>query len=423
MTRKKTWMLVCVGLALLCAAALAWGLRKEPEVDMNEIVTVYCLSQVRQSRNGEEMWTNLEYEYDEYGNIIRSTVYYSDISGYDPATTLYEYDARGNMTRCSDSYSDTVYTYDENDRLLTEEAHSHNGITAHYYTYCYDDAGRLTYQKEARYWRDEATVTEMINTYDEQGNLIKTENFYNDEAMATQLYTYDEKNQMIKKESVFQGRVSETATYTYDGEGRLLHYKEEMYDTPERATEIYREYDVRGNQISYKRYIGGKLQNDDTNRYDLFGRLISTKEMRGDSVSYQATYTYDILGRLIQTVALEPPQISIDYVPAEYNVVYTYQYDQRGNMVKQVMKHGKYGTEIRTREYDRNGNLLAWESGDYRMEWTYDQAGNLTRRYVRFSEDSEYHYEYVYITVRVPRWLAEKILEEQEEIMLPYQPL
>ncbi len=421
MRKKKGWILSLLGIMLLCTIGLTWALRKEPKVDMNEIVTVYCLSEVRQSRNGEEMWTQHEYEYDECGNIICSTRYYASFVGYDPDVIQYEYDDRGNMTRCNDFYSDTFYTYDENDRILTEEERSHNGLTTRCYTYRYDEAGRLTYQNETRNSWGEVTVYETINTYDEKGNLVKKETNFSGEPGRIEISTYDEKNQLIKKESFYQGTLCETVTYTYDRAGRLLHYKEELYNTPERATEIYRMYDFRGNEISYKRYIGGKLVDDETNTYNLFGRLTSTKEMRGTSLSYQATYTYDLFGRLIRKVTMEPPQITIDYTPAKYKVVYNYKYDLWGNKVEQVMEHEQIGTEISTWKYDQYGNQLVAEHGDFRIERTYDQTGKLTRKYVRMSEDSEYLYEYIYITVQVPRWMAENIWEKQDEMMFSYE--
>lgn len=415
---KKHWIFWAVCIVLVGAVAAAWLLQEEPEPDPNEIVTVYCLSEVRQSRNGEEMWTQDVFSYDEYGNMISHTHYYDEVTGYDPEVTEYAYDERGNLICQCDRYAKTVYTYDENDRVLSENRYDgHNGEHEYSLSYEYDEAGHIIYEREARFSRTEITVTEHINTYDDIGNLIKIESTHNGVPGSTQVNTFDDKNRLIKTEHSNQGQVFETVTYTYDRAGRLLSYIEDHRTRPEETVERYYQYDLLGNKISYKRYIGGRLVDEETNIYDLAGRLTSETKMRGTSLSYQASYFYNIFGRLVRKVAQEPPEISIGYAPAQYQVIYDYAYDLWGNLVKQVREDEALGRKVTTWQYDRHKNRVVFESGDNHYEWTYDQEGNMVEKYLRFSEDSERRCEYRYITFRVPRWLAEKIQAWQAEFV------
>ena len=115
------------------------------------------------------------------------------------------------------------------------------------------------------------------------------------------------------------------------------------------------------------------------------------------------TYSYDS--------GEKPAQMEITYVketnPTGTRRIYTYTYDGRGNLIKQVLEAGDFYTETTHWEYDARGNLTKEYSSDTWSEdvwvrtlikYTYDTKGRIAER--EFSENGMqrfqkwiYHYD------------------------------
>ena len=387
---KKKWkVILCVVLAAVVVLIGLICAHREPEVDMNEMVTVYCISEIRYSPDGKEPRLCESFQYDAQGNMLSHT-FYNYFDGSEERTYTLEYDARGNCTRAPNGAGgEYVRSYDADDRLLTY-ANVYKGKERWKHVYAYDEAGRKT--TETYYFDGEESWKESY-TYDDQGNLIQTE-------------------------KIRDGIVIEKIVRTFDFAGRELSAIGDpiIGDPYAEKYAVYRKYDIRGNVISYRYYRGDTLAESVTKRYDLFGRLKFTETMEYGKLSYQATCFYDWRGYLVREECLMPPEIYIEAYPPVYEVVYTFKYDKKGNLVERVKDHGeKMGKDYFSWVYDERGNMLVSEAYGYRTERTYDEWDNvLTNR--RYSDTGELMDEtfYTYVSFQVPRWLAEKIWEQQK---------
>lgn len=401
---KKKWRItlwvvtICV-LAIVLAVILWHGAGKrnvrqpgeeQQNLDPNEIVTVWCLSEVWTGKVGEEKKLAYVYEYDANGNMLSQTTYWAEVFERNPSVHRYEFDDRGNLISQYDGEKPVVaYSYDERDNVLTKIEYDYYGEEWIRYVYTYDEQDRiLTFSKFSNgelSWED-------VNTYDAQGNLIREETY-------------------------IDGKVENTKTYAYDQNGRIITsvYVDNL--SPHLSSESYYQYDEMGNELSYKWYQAGKLRTERTNTYDLFGRLKTEKKIEDGRVSYEATYTYDGKGNLIRVESMQGAEIYVDDPGPLRPVVITYKYDQYGNKVEKVKDRGDHGTEVFTWVYDRHGNLLVEDYWDNHIERTYDEWGNILTKRHRPSSGPEKETEYTYVSFQVPRWLAEKIQAWQQEFL------
>ena len=199
-----------------------------------------------------------------YDNLYRLTE--EDIT--DPVlgdeTISYTYDAFGNRLTKTDSTGVTNYTYDENDRLLTEEAPTYSN------TYTYDDNGN-TISKS-----DGTTVTNY--TYDYENRLIATQTGASQTA-----YDYDADG--IRVRSTANGTVT---NYLVDKNRDYAQVLEERDDIGSLIVSYIHGDDLisqnRGGSVSYYHYDGQmstrKLTDavemiTDTYVYDAFGILLN----------------------------------------------------------------------------------------------------------------------------------------------------
>lgn len=99
------------------------------------------------------------------------------------------------------------------------------------------------------------------------------------------------------------------------------------------------------------------------------------------------TYTYSYNG------GDKPARMEITYqrsdVPSDTRRIYTYSYDERGNLVKEELRTGDFHTKITQWEYDARGNLTkrshvdSWDATIYTVEtynYRYDTKGRIAER-------------------------------------------
>ena len=186
--------------------------------------------------------------YDEYGK----TLVEEWVNGEDGAiaTTIQyanTYDVRGNQLSSERTATPAdgwnwkqVYTYDENDKLLSVNIF---GVARREITSIYDDEGRLVREE----WDN--NVNSHINR--------------------VYIFSYDEKGQLItrEKDSMVDGEIDLRVTYTYDEDGNK---SAEKWDT-----------DANGFTNFFKTYS-----------YDEAGNLL-TQDISGDSGTSGYVYFYD----------------------------------------------------------------------------------------------------------------------------------
>lgn len=174
--------------------------------------------------NGRKVYN---YEYNDAGQLVHE---------YEaPLTELsyqcfYTYDAKGNLLseRYGDDYygyNTIAYTYDEHDNLLTV---AYDDELAASYTYEYDAAGNIIYEKETYDW------DYWEYKYDSKGNLLESFEYIHDGGTTREIYEYNADGNVVKNrlESItYYGYVEEgivmMALYmdmdsSYDAQGRLI---------------------------------------------------------------------------------------------------------------------------------------------------------------------------------------------------------
>lgn len=169
-----------------------------------------------------------------------------------------------------------------------------------------------------------------------------------------------------------------SSTFRYDREKREL---EEIY-IPAKGDEerrFYR-YDTNGNLIEeeFKSKAGEviRLQKFEYNKDGkLVKETITETNLNGSRTFYGITYAYDNKGNLttrqVATVLNYPganPDPNIKRIPQYKNKVFTFEYDEKGNQVKEISKdldkgRGSYTVE---KKYDKNGLVTSYESFDYK---------------------------------------------------------
>lgn len=407
--KKKQIILSVIGVILACAVAVAVILapRKEPEVDRNEIVTVYCVSEIRFATDDREQQISYTMEYDDYGNLIACTRYSSMVNDDSSRTNYCEYDERGNCTlRTLDDDRLIEYVYDGEDRVLRQTT-CWDGEVHEEYTYTYDEAGRTLKYTSLRY----GNYDEVIYTYDAKGRVLtKTE--ISDTLETVERYTYDAKGNKTRVDTEKNGQPYRTESWTYDRKGRVLsrvveYVEETTYDTNSSG---YYQYDTRGNELSYKLYRHDKLQGGHNSTYDVFGRLKTREIIDNGNLTQRMTFTYDIRGNLIRQESRERWEGHEDMRQS----VITFQYDKDGRMTQRVIDVEGMGESRNVWYYDQNGNLLVEEHNTGRVERTYDQWGNILTKFEYSDYTSVWKTYYSYVSFQVPRWMAEKIMAQQE---------
>ena len=299
-------------------------------------------------RNGK-LWSAEENEYDENGNLIKSSSYDADrkFTSY----SVYGYNESGKRIKISEYDGDdklTGYTEIKRDGkyVLSETVYDADGNKTEYTEYLENTPDYNTYSRTKRYekyengklaelreYNEDGRMTKLIS-YDGEGNkklyeeyvtlkvkhngyegisaVIKTRETYNDGKLEHRTeYEYDENGNRTK--------ISE-----YDGEGKLIEYAETKYD---------------GERIlSESRYDGnGKLIRRTEDEYDENGKKLKSSVYNNGGLEGYKSYHYNESGRLIKVTACDAYNRIVNYYEIEYT-------DENGN--------GK------THEYDKNGNLL-----------------------------------------------------------------
>ena len=323
--------------------------------------------------NGVLTEANTVTEYDERGNIVKST----DAKGN---AETFEYDIYDNLIKHTDKLGNiTLYTYSADGIDLLYITDALNRVTLYEY-YGLDDEPYLAHKvKKVSY----STGESVEFTYDEKGNTAsEVKNHTQDTAQYNAAYEYylDGK---LKKQTV-NGNVTEytykqlgelagvedeigEATYFYDGNGRLIS-----------------QIDEKGIITNYQLYLDGKVKSktiveggvtvfEESYEYNSAGLLVS-KAVEG-GVKYR--YIYDYAGRLI-----EEQEIHLSQTGQEVLKFSSYEYDRLGLLTKSIDSLGNVTLNF----YDQTKNLIltkkldsSAESNDRITEFAYDALNRLVQ--------------------------------------------
>lgn len=297
-------------------------------------------------RNGK-LWSAEENEYDESGNLIKSSSYDADrkftsysVYGYNESgkrIKISKYDGSGTLTEYTEIKRDGKY-------VLSETVYDADGNKTEYTEYLENTPDYNTYSRTKRYERYENGKLAELREYNEDGRMTKLIS-YDGEGNKK---LYEEYVTLKVKHNGYEGISAVIKTHETYNDGKLEHRTEYEYDENGNRTKIS-EYDGEGKLIEYTeaKYDGERILSE--SRYDGNGKLAELTEYNEDGKTLKRStykngglegyksYHYNESGRLIKVTACDAYNRIVNYYEIEYT-------DENGN--------GK------THEYDKNGNLL-----------------------------------------------------------------
>lgn len=290
-----------------------------------------------------------EKEYDESGNLIKSSSYDADrkFTGY----SVYGYNESGKRIKISKyDGSGTLTGYTEikrnGDYILSETVYDGDGNKTEYTEYLENTSDYATYSRKKRYEKYENGKLAELKEYNEDGKMTKRTSY--DGKGNKKLY--EEYVTLKVKHNGYEGTSTDIKTRETYNDGKLEHRTEYEYDENGNRTKIS-EYDGDGKLTEYtetkydgerilseSRYDGnGKLIRRTEDEYDENGKKLKSSVYNNGGLESYKSYHYDESGRLIKVTACDAYNRIVNYYEIEYT-------DENGN--------GK------THEYDKNGNLL-----------------------------------------------------------------
>ena len=352
--------------------------------------------------------TFMDFEYDDYGNVVGMTIsggnpisYYSQNTytsdgnylasqtDMNRITTSYGYDDYDLISKITNGKGvETTYTYDvNNDRQLSAAVNSLIRVNYAYtnaalsqitrndgqtYSFTYNSFGRTTAVKVG-------SITLVTYTYEAyNGNLLTTT--YNNGVVISNEYDELDRIIAIKINGVTKYK------YSYNGNGNLS----ELRDIDNNITICYN-YDINNRLISVWQTDGGDIaytyyKYDGKNRVSEYNCVMQTW---GPEFSHNYTYTYGSQDDKLEEI----------YVNDNDSITYTYDSVDRlasksvsatGINLQQLYYYndGEYMTNQISDLYVKLNNVTSKMFG-----YTYDAIGNITQITVGNSTESAYEYD------------------------------
>lgn len=267
---------------------------------------------ISEKNEGEEGGYTATYEYDADGKLLKLVL----TPEHDVETiTVKTYDAQGRLIRSDLTIPDSIpmvftdeYKYDQNNNLIETTGMSEGSMGNYKTVNVYDDKNRLIETIEDS---GEEMLTKTVFAYNEADSLVSAKTYSSPGYLFEEiLNSYNDKGQKIKTEYI-----------SYDEEGKVTYRRFEHYNELGLVT---LQEDYNSDQImSYKT----------ENTYDPKGLLIeavysSRSEDNVMGVDSHSKYKYDDKGKLIEDVSNYPRQ---GYSQITKRV---YEYDSRGNWTR-----------------------------------------------------------------------------------------
>jgi len=242
----------------------------------------------------------LAFRYDVSGKLIEKSEL--DSGGITVSVTRFFYDKNGNLVRRENSSDDTqvsrlVYRYDNRGNLTNEAMLLYDGSIDYRIAYFYDN--ELNRETNRVFYIANGVLEKWINfTYNEIGKVSFKSTFdAGNNLLSRTAYNYNPSGQLIR-ETLFSGaaRYGETAVYRYSG-GRIV--EERYLDSRNSLVKsVNRSFNDRGDILSViiRNYLPASVDWEYRYEYDGRGNLVKNEvyELQGNNrvLIYGKTYKY-----------------------------------------------------------------------------------------------------------------------------------
>ncbi|AZL74244.1 RHS repeat-associated core domain-containing protein [Pseudomonas oryziphila] len=355
------------------------------------------------------------------------TRHYYDAEGYtyriqhaDERSEWLFRDARKNVIRHlhADGSQDR-YTYDERSNRLQHIRADHSVVH-----YAYDDKDQLIKISDAEgglWLRDYDDAGNLVETVDPLGN--KTEFAYTSTGLLKAIkdangnekkMAYNDAGQLLE----YTDCSGKTSKWEYDELGRLVQASNALGESIQYAykagqlskvthadmTEERFERDAEGRLLAHV----DALDRCTTWRYTRSGLLAERVDALEHSVSYhwdrlgrlvgmanqnesRASFVYDLAGRRLEETGFDGLTTRYQYDPSSGRLASTQvgqrridlRFDAMGRLVERCASQGDQ-QQRETFAYDGNGKLIQALNAVSKLQWFYDDAGNLTREHQHY---------------------------------------
>lgn len=267
---------------------------------IKKIKSIYKKDFIVETENGktiEILTDDHTTHYDQNGNILeeKHRCWSDDQSEYTIESTSYIYNKEGKIAEMYEEHDDpqyplvddykTVYSYDDDGKLVEQAHYDRKGSLKRKYLHQYDERGRLIkktpykstidgklesdigtemtieYDEKNHIIKERYGIICKTSIYNEKGNLLLEESFADDKNIYE--YEFDEHGEVIVKyDNYFEyGILKETEITKYDN-GNIIEFITQKYDKNGKETEntkrVYTN-DEYGNIIKSTYYINGEL--------------------------------------------------------------------------------------------------------------------------------------------------------------------
>lgn len=307
-----------------------------------------------------------------------------DSDGSPYYTTVYTYDEKGNVLReqtldVNDMFlSGFACEYDDSGNTLLYQTLSGENEVSEWESYTYDENSNML--ENVLYGADGSVQSRFVNTYNEQGNLLTSENYTGDVLDSRDESIYDENGNLLTYTTYdADGVIAYLDQNTYDAQGNRIR-TETTYETNGIPSTFVTEaeFDDKGNLTLSKVYNDGFLTDRYEYQYDAQSRVTAYSMYEGNSTTAYSTseFEYDSNGNRSRVISKSEGFLLSDT---------RYTYDENQNVLSSVSVDEK-GQELSRSEYtyNENGDILTSTDYEYqeviaREESEYDEAGHLLR--------------------------------------------
>lgn len=231
--------------------------------------------------------------------------------------------------------------------------------------------------------------TEVLYTYDDNGNVIQTETKSRKEgetAWQSQITKtdYDIKGQ-VTGEYTPKGAEENVATkYTYDILGRKIREElpQESQDGSVNYQTVTTEYDNAGNMVAREEQIDGEKVARTEYTYDKRGNLVMVKSCMEDENAQYVQYVYDEQGNKVRqfTGMTSPLTLTVSETETISEESDTFTYGGKKYVITIADKKKSDSISETKYEYDEKNQLVSYTDPEGRTEtYTYDVNSNLTK--------------------------------------------
>lgn len=285
------------------------------------------------------------------------------------------------------TYIERAFYYDKDGRLIqTVEKNPQGGIS--YISNKYDFVGNLLTVHESRQLSDSATADVKVTnyTYDEQNRLLTESTRLNDSPEATVTYTYDQLGRSVK--TVYGNNVL-TNDYNFDISGNLTSQSNEVF-----TMYLYRE--CPSNPLATPNYVGmiseWQSQHKEPNfearqsyrfSYTPFGEFKGAGLQAGPAEQdryLEKGLSYDLNGNIL----------TLQRTGSDGSLIADYTYRYKGNQLDSLIDGD---APARTFRYDANGNMIFDSQNNWNYRYN---ALNLLEQVSDNSFTPEVSYSYLF---------------------------